>query len=76
MTDFAIRELACSVVMQAVRDYVSKNATRRKRQAILDDLRSEWMIFLSNGTSLLVAEKLEKEPEIIAERLNRMPKED
>lgn len=75
MTDFAVRELACAIVMQAVRDYTSKNATRRKRQAILDDLRSEWMDFLSNGTSLLAAEQLEKNPEAIAERLRRLPKE-
>jgi hypothetical protein len=61
--------------MQAVRDYFDKGATTKGQATILRELRSEWMDYLTNGMSASVADQLEKNPKIIAERLNKMPKE-
>ena len=69
MSDKSIRSIAAAVLMQAVRDYVK--ATESKRNAILKDLRSKWMDFLSDGFSLTVANELEKHPAEIAARLQR-----
>lgn len=71
MNEFAIRQLAAAVMLQAVEDYFGKKATPKKRQAILKDLRSRWMQDLSNGNSLIIAEQLELHPNEIAERVHR-----
>lgn len=71
MTEYAIRQLACATIIQAVRDYFHAEATETKRKAILKDLRSDWMDFFTNGTSAVVAEQIEKNPKEIAERLHK-----
>ena len=76
MTDYAVRQLACAVTLQAVRDYCSKRATASKRLAILKDLRSDWMDMLTDGTSIIVAEQLEKYPKEIAVRLRKYKDEE
>lgn len=76
MNDTNIRELVCAITMQAVRDYFNPKATPDKRQIILKELRSTWMESITNGTSVLVAEQLEKNPEVIAERLRRQISEE
>ena len=69
MTEESIRRLAAAVTMQAVRDFFRANEKGRKQ--ILKDLRSDWMDMLTDGTSVNVAEQLEKHPEEIAERMRR-----
>ena len=69
MTERNVRQLSAAVIMQAVRDYL-RTSTANKI-AILKDLRSDWMCFLSNDMSKVVAEQLEKNPKEIAERLRR-----
>lgn len=71
MTDVNTREITCAITMQAVRDYFATNATPKKRDTILKELRSEWMDFITDGTSTIVAEQLEKHPKEIAERLRQ-----
>lgn len=81
MTDANIRTLVCEIIMQAARDYFTKDEYKteekteemfaKKRKAILKDLRSSYMDFISNGTSVIVAEKLERHPEEIAARLRK-----
>lgn len=68
--DANIRNLACAVMLQAVKDYFHTSSAKKK-QAILKDLRSNWMQFLTSGTSLVVAEQIEKNPEEIAARLRQ-----
>lgn len=70
MTEESIRRLAAAVTMQAVRDYF-KTKSEKSRKTILKDLRSSWMDMLTNGTSINVAEQLEKHPAEIKERLRR-----
>ena len=76
MFEFAVRNLAAAVNLQAVKDYFNKKATPKKRVRILRDLRSTWMRDLTNGTSANVADELEKHPEEIRERLRRHAVED
>lgn len=64
------RQLAAAIMLQATRDYC-KSRSESKRAAILKDLRSPHMDFVSNGLSLVVAEGLENHPDEIAERLQQ-----
>lgn len=66
MNDALARNLACAITMQAVRDYFSMP---KKQKSILADLRSEWMDFITNGMSVVVAEQLELQPDAIRKRL-------
>lgn len=69
MTDHAIRQLAAAVMLQAVKDYFQSSSA--KKQLILKDLRSTWMRTFTDGTSVNVAEQLEKRPEEIRARLRK-----
>ena len=71
MTDNHARELACAITMQAVRDYFATGVTAKKQCAILKELRSEWMNFITDGMSLTVADQLEKNPDAIRERVRK-----
>lgn len=74
MSDFAIRQLAAAVTLQAVKDFF--HSSTKKKRIILKDLRSGWMRNFTNGTSVNVAEQLEKNPEEIRERLRKHAKEE
>lgn len=76
MNDFAIRQLAAAVTLQAAKDYFGKKATPERRAQILKDLRSPWMRNFTGGTSKNVAEQLEKNPKEIRERLRKCAKEE
>lgn len=76
MNDKNIRNLTCAITLQAVKDYTRKNASEARKATILKDLRSEWMDFITEGTSVIVADELEKHPKEIAERVRRHSKEE
>ena len=76
MNEHSIRQLAAAVTLRAVKDYFGKGSTPEKRKKILKDLRSTWMRTLTGGTSVNVAEQLEKRPDEIEERLRRHSKEE
>jgi uncharacterized protein YeeX (DUF496 family) len=76
MTNAQARNLAFAITAQAVKDYLREGKTDAQKQAILKELRSPYMQFITDGTSDMVAEQLEKNPKEIAERLNKMQKED
>ena len=69
MNDFIIRQVAAKVTLQAVKDFFASST--EGKQKILKDLRSAWMRMLTDGTSVNVAEQLEKHPEKIRERMRR-----
>lgn len=71
ITDADAKNIACAITMQAVKDYFVTGVTAKKQQTILADLRSEWMKFITDGMSLIVAEQLELHPEEIRERVRR-----
>ena len=69
-----IRSLTSAIMLQAVKDFARGSA--KNRQAILKDLRSKWMDFISDGFSLIVAEQLEKHPEEIIARMHKYANEE
>lgn len=73
MNDANIRNLACAITMQAVRDYFAESAQQRQ---IIQDLRSPWMDFITGGLSVMTADQLEKHPNEIKARMRKMPKEE
>lgn len=72
MTEYAIKQLAAAVELQAVKDYFRKRTTPEKRKIILKDLRSAWMQEFTNGNSLIIAEQLEFHPDEIKARIFNM----
>lgn len=62
-----LRQLACAITLQAVKDFCA--GTPANQRVILKELRSPYMDFITSGTSLVVADELEKHPEEIAERV-------
>jgi broad-specificity NMP kinase len=69
MNDADVKNLASAITLQAVKDYFQ--SAEKGKKTILKDLRSPWMIMLTNDASVVVAEQLEKHPEEIRERLRR-----
>ena len=64
---FFIRNLASAVLLQAVKDYC--RGSDKDKKAILKDLNGKWMDELTEGRSKVIAEKLLKAPDEIAERI-------
>lgn len=74
-TTYNYRNLGAAIVLQAVKDMVNPLISWKRKKEILKDLRSEYLIQLSDGLSLVAAEQIETHPIEIAERLGRL-KED
>ena len=74
LSDKAVEDLASASLLRAVKDYCY--APKEEKNVILKRLKDEWMVFFTNGQSLIVAEQLPiREKEIrnrlkIAEELN------
>ena len=62
-----IKNLGAAIVLQAVKDYFEE--TTAQQRVIIRDLKSDWLDFLTNGTSTVVAEQLKLHPEEIRRRL-------
>lgn len=71
MNDQSIRNLAAAIILQAVKDYLAADGVPSKQSVILKDLRSARMDFITGGSSVIVAERLETHPEEIADRLRQ-----
>ena len=69
MNEYTIRQLACATILQAVKDYFSEETSTRQQAKILKDLRSNWMNEFSNGTSVIIAGELERNPDEIKQRV-------
>ena len=64
-----IKELVSAIMLQAVKDYCRCDDTPLKRKVILKDLRSSWMVTISDGGSIVVAERLESHLDEIKARV-------
>jgi len=71
MNDENIKDLACAILMQAMKDYFEDGITYEERQQILKDLRSSRMELITKGKSIIVAEQLELHPNEIRQRIKR-----
>jgi hypothetical protein len=67
--DEILNNIGCKVILQAVKDYFRKP---KSQKAILKDLRSTWMDWLTGGKSLWYADQLEHHPETIRENLRKI----
>lgn len=62
-----LQKLATATLYQAVRDYIV--ATKAQKAKIIKELHSDWMLFLTNDMSAVVADKLLKDPDGIKSRM-------
>lgn len=62
-----IKQLAAAIMLQAAKDYF--NTSENGKKVIINDLRSEWMLFLTDGQSEIISEKLLSDPEGIKTRI-------
>lgn len=65
--DKYFNNLVAAIMLQAVKDYIDGNSA--ERCVILEELRSKYMECISDGQSLIVAEKLEKNIDEITLRM-------
>ena len=68
-----MKELIYSILLQAVKDFVRADEAGRKK--IIKELRGYWCDFISNGLSLAMADKMEKNPKEIIDRWNNEKEE-
>ena len=71
-----IRTLGAAICLQAVKDYCHPETTKAMKRKILKDLRSGYLDALTDGTSLVVAEQLEKNEWEIKARLRKCKNEE
>ena len=69
------RQLFMTIIHKAVKDYCSSESEAR-RAAILKELRSKYMDYVSDGMSVIVAEQLEKNYDAIKARVLKERDED
>lgn len=72
--DGYIKNFAAAILLQAVKDFCYGGEATKK--AVLEDLKSSWMSFLTDGESDIVAEQLMAHPKEIRQRIIRMEKEE
>ena len=65
-----IKDLASATLIQAAKDYCDDDATPNEKKAIIKELKSPWMDFLTNGTSKNIAEELLHNERVIKKRIN------
>ena len=63
-----IKNLSAAMLLNATKEYFDANEGQKK--VIIKDLRSGWCDMLTDGRSLIIAEKLLTHPEEIKERLD------
>lgn len=66
--DKCINALAAAVMLQAVKDYCDARTPQMKSK-IIRELKGDWMIFLTDNFSIVVAEQLQKNEKMIVQRL-------
>lgn len=66
--DRCVSSLGSAVLLQAAKDYCDAKTPQMKSK-IIRELKGDWMIFLTDNFSVVVAEQLQKNEAIIAQRL-------
>lgn len=69
--DQAHKQLGYAVVLQAIKDYFDPKF-KKKKIKIIQELCSDWMIFISDGLSEIAAQKLLSDPKAIENRINNL----
>lgn len=71
----AYRSLGKAIVYEAIKEFAEEKNNPKMQQKILKDLRSPYMDFVSEGISVIVAEKLATNPDEICDRVRRFEEE-
>jgi hypothetical protein len=69
------KQLGYAIALQAIRDFFKTNSERSKAK-IIKDLKSPYMDLLTNGLSIILAEKLETNPAEIEARIKKQESEE
>ena len=72
----AYRSLGKAIVYEAIKEFAEEKNNPKMQHKILKDLRSPYMDFVSEGMSVIVAEKLETNPDEICDRVRRFEEEE
>ena len=67
-----IETLASRTLLEAAKEYCEYGRTEGEKKSIIRDLKGEWMNFLTDGMSTVVAEELLKNEKEIAVRLKKI----
>ena len=70
------RQLGAAITYQAIRDFITANHNHKKQATIIKHLKSPWMDFISDGLSTILAEKLERNPKEICDRVKKFDREE
>lgn len=57
-----LKELGCAVVLESIKEFFEEVDNVYKQRKIIRELCSEWMDWLSDGYSLMVARELKNNP--------------
>ena len=71
------RQLACAIAIQAAKDCHSIDGvitSPQKRAAIIKTLRSDYMNFITNGLSSMLADELKRDYKEVVRRIKNMEK--
>lgn len=66
------KQLGYAIALQAAKDYEKDNP--KERQRIIRELRGEYMDFITNGLSILLADALLRDSSGICRRIENMNK--
>lgn len=75
MINDAYKNLGCAVVLSLAKWFFENGTSKSRKQTIIKDLKSDYMVAFSDGWSLVVAEQLKKNPKEIAMRLKKYKEE-
>ena len=65
------KQLGYAVVIQAIKDYIEAEHSPKKQRAIIKQLRSPWLDWLSNGLSVQLADRLKTNARETYDRLKK-----
>lgn len=70
------KNLGCAIAMQAAKDYASVDASPQSRAAIIRQLRSPYMEFITGGISIMLADALRRDYKSVVKRIYSMEEND
>lgn len=70
------KELCMRITYESIEEFIEKYGKEKAQNKIIKELKSPWMKFVSNGLSIILAEKLETNPAEICDRVKRLDEED
>jgi hypothetical protein len=66
------KQLGMAITYEAIEEFIEDNGHPRKQAAIIKQLKTPYMDFISNGLSVILAEKLETNPTEVCERVKKL----